>query len=132
MGTYYVQAGKITVLSFLVAIPMGALSCAILEINNIRDRAQDELVGKRTLAVRLGDQRARRLFVSLLVLAHVAAIATFIPAAMLTLLVAPMSYSISKLVLSGASGKDLIPVLGRTGKLQLVFAIVFAVALAIQ
>jgi 1,4-dihydroxy-2-naphthoate octaprenyltransferase len=132
MGTYYVQAGKITVLSFLVAIPMGALSCAILEINNIRDRAQDELVGKRTLAVRLGDQRARRLFVSLLVLAHVAAIATFIPAAMLTLLVAPMSYSISKLILSGASGKDLIPVLGRTGKLQLVFAIVFAVALAIQ
>jgi len=132
MGTYYVQAGKITVLSFLVAIPMGALSCAILEINNIRDRPQDELVGKRTLAVRLGDQRARRLFVSLLVLAHVAAIATFIPAAMLTLLVAPMSYSISKLVLSGASGKDLIPVLGRTGKLQLVFAIVFAVALAIQ
>jgi 1,4-dihydroxy-2-naphthoate octaprenyltransferase len=132
MGTYYVQAGKITVLSFLVAIPMGALSCAILEINNIRDRAQDELVGKRTLAVRLGDQKARRLFVSLLVLAHVAAIATFIPAAMLTLLVAPMSYSISKLVLSGASGKDLIPVLGRTGKLQLVFAIVFAVALAIQ
>jgi 1,4-dihydroxy-2-naphthoate octaprenyltransferase len=132
MGTYYVQAGKITVLSFLVAIPMGALSCAILEINNIRDRAQDELVGKRTLAVRLGDQRARRLFVSLLVLAHVTAIATFIPAAMLTLLVAPMSYSISKLVLSGASGKDLIPVLGRTGKLQLVFAIVFAVALAIQ
>jgi 1,4-dihydroxy-2-naphthoate octaprenyltransferase len=132
MGTYYVQAGKITVLSFLVAIPMGALSCAILEINNIRDRPQDELVGKRTLAVRLGDQRARRLFVSLLVLAHVAAIATFIPAAMLTLLLAPMSYSISKLVLSGASGKDLIPVLGRTGKLQLVFAIVFAAALAIQ
>jgi 1,4-dihydroxy-2-naphthoate octaprenyltransferase len=43
-----------------------------------------------------------------------------------------MSYSISKLVLSGVSGKDLIPVLGRTGKLQLMFAIVFAVALAIQ
>jgi 1,4-dihydroxy-2-naphthoate octaprenyltransferase len=132
MGTYYVQAGKITVLSFLVAIPMGALSCAILEINNIRDRAQDELVGKRTLAVRLGDQRARQGFVSLLVLAHLAAVATLIPSAMLTLLVAPMSYSISKLVLSGATGKDLIPVLGRTGKLQLVFAIVFAVALAIQ
>jgi 1,4-dihydroxy-2-naphthoate octaprenyltransferase len=43
-----------------------------------------------------------------------------------------MSYSISKLVLSGVSGKDLIPVLGRTGKLQLIFAIVFALALAIQ
>jgi len=132
MGTYYVQTENLTVLSFIVAIPMGALACAILEINNIRDRAQDELVGKRTIAVRLGDTKARRLFVSLLLLAHVAALATLVPTALLTLLVAPMSYSISKLILSGVSGKDLIPVLGRTGKLQLMFAIVFALALAIQ
>jgi 1,4-dihydroxy-2-naphthoate octaprenyltransferase len=131
-GSYYAQTEKITLLSFIVAIPMGALACAILAVNNIRDRAQDELVGKRTLAVRLGDVNARRGFVSLLVLAHVAAVATLIPTAMLTLLVAPMSYSISKLVLSGVSGKELIPVLGRTGKLQLVFAIVFALGLAIQ
>ena len=132
MGTYYAQTDEVTLLSFIVAIPMGALSCAILEINNIRDRPQDELVEKRTLAVRLGDVKARQGFVSLLVLAHVAAVATLIPTALLTLLVAPMSYSISKLVLSGVSGKDLIPVLGRTGKLQLMFAIVFALALAIQ
>ena len=132
MGTYYALTEKVTVLSFIVAIPMGALSCAILAVNNIRDRAQDELVGKKTLAVRLGDVKARRMFVALLVLAHVAAVATLIPTALLTLLVAPMSYSISKLVLSGVSGKDLIPVLGRTGKLQLMFAIVFALALAIQ
>jgi 1,4-dihydroxy-2-naphthoate octaprenyltransferase len=132
MGTYYAQTEKITVLSFIVAIPMGALACAILSVNNIRDRAQDELVGKRTLAVRLGDAKARQGFVLLLVLAHVAAVATLIPTALLTLLVAPMSYSISKLVLSGVTGKDLIPVLGRTGKLQLIFAMVFAIALAIQ
>ena len=132
MGTYYVQTESVTALSFIVAIPMGALSCAILAVNNIRDRAQDELVGKRTLAVRLGDRRARHLYVSLLVLAHVAALATLIPTAMLTLLVAPMSFSISKLVLSDVSGKELIPALGRTGKLQLIFAILFAVALAIQ
>jgi len=132
MGTYYVQTEQITVLSFIVAIPMGALSCAILEVNNIRDRAQDELVGKRTLAVQLGDANARRLFVSLLVIAHAAALATLFPAALITLLVVPMSYSISKLLLSGVSGKDLIPILGRTGKLQLTFAIVFALAIAIH
>ena len=132
MGTYYVQTEDITLLSFIVAIPMGALACAILAINNIRDRAQDEVVGKRTLAVRLGDTNARRLFVSLLVLAHVAAVANLIPTTLLTLLVLPMSYSISKLVLSGVSGRDLFPVLGQTAKLQLIFAIVFAVALAIQ
>ena len=132
MGSYYAQTEKLTILSFIVAIPMGALACAILAVNNIRDRPQDELAGKRTLAVRLGDANARRLFVSLLVLAHVAAVATFMPTALLTLLIAPMSFSISKLVLSGVSGRDLIPVLGRTGKLQLIFAIVFALALAIQ
>ena len=132
MGTYYVQTENLTVLSFIVSIPMGALACAILEINNIRDRAQDELVGKRTIAVRLGDTKARQLFVSLLLLAHVAALATLVPTALLTLLLVPMSYSISKLVLSGVIGRDLIPVLGRTGKLQLMFAIVFALALAIQ
>ena len=132
MGTYYAQTEKVTLLSFIIAIPMGALSCAILAVNNIRDRAQDELVGKRTLAVRLGDAKARRIFVALLVTAHVAAVATLVPTALLTLVVAPMSYSISKLVLSGVNGKDLIPVLGRTGKLQLMFAIVFALALAIQ
>ena len=132
IGTYYVQTEKITLLSFIVAIPMGTLACAILAVNNIRDRAQDELVGKRTLAVRLGDVTARRVYVSLLVIAHLAAIATLIPTALLTLLAVPMSYSISKSVLSGISGKDLIPTLGRTGKLQLVFAILFALGIAIQ
>jgi len=132
MGTYYVQTETISLLSFIVAIPMGALSCSILSVNNIRDRAQDELVGKRTLAVRMGDLKARRAFVALLLLAHTAAIATFIPFALLTLLVAPMTYKISKLVLSGITGKELIPVLGQTGKLQLIFSSIFAVALALH
>ena len=132
IGTYYVQTEEITLLSFIVAIPMGTLACAILAVNNIRDRAQDELAGKRTLAVRLGDVTARRVYVSLLVIAHLAAIATLIPTALLTLLAVPMSYSISKSVLSGISGKDLIPTLGRTGKLQLIFAILFALGIAIQ
>ena len=132
VGTYFAQTEKITLLSFIVAIPMGALACAILAVNNIRDRAQDELVGKRTVAVRLGDTKARRAFVALLVLAHTAAIATFIPTTMLTLLAAPLTFSISKVVLSGVSGKELIPVLGRTGKLQLLFASLFAIALGLQ
>ena len=132
MGTYYVQTKEITLLSFIVAVPMGALSCAILAVNNIRDRGQDELVGKKTVAVRLGDTNARREFVAFVILAHVGAVATMIPWALLTLLVAPLSYSITKLVLSGVTGKDLIPVLGRTGKLQLIFAVLFAVGLAIH
>jgi len=132
MGTYYAQTEELTLLSFIVSIPMGALSCAILSINNLRDRPKDQLVGKQTVAVRIGDRKARLLYVGLLVLAHVAAVATLIPTTLLTLLALPMSFLISRQVLSGISGKDLIPVLGRTGKLQMFFAILFAIGLGIQ
>ena len=132
MGTYYAQTEEITLLSFIVSIPMGALSCAILSINNLRDRPKDQLVGKLTLAVRIGDRKARLMYVGLLILAHLAAIATLIPTTLLTLIALPMSFSISRQVLSGISGKDLIPVLGKTGKLQMVFAFLFAIGLGIQ
>jgi 1,4-dihydroxy-2-naphthoate octaprenyltransferase len=132
MGTYYAQTEEITLLSFIVSIPMGALSCAILSINNLRDRPKDQLVGKLTLAVRIGDRKARLMYVGLLILAHLAAIATLIPTTLLTLIAIPMSFSISRQVLSGISGKDLIPVLGKTGKLQMVFAFLFAIGLGIQ
>ena len=132
VGTYYTQTGEITALSILCAIPMGSLSCAILAVNNIRDRAQDELVGKRTLAVRLGDAKARKGFVVLLVIAHLSALATFVPWSILTLAVLPLTISISRAVMSGASGAELIPLLGRTGKLQMFFGALFAIALAIQ
>lgn len=132
VGTYYVQTEQVTLLSFIVSIPMGALSCAILSINNIRDRPKDAEAGKRTVAVRIGDQNARKLYVALLISAHLAAIATLIPTALFTLLVLPLSISISKQVLSGLSGKDLIPILGKTGKLQMAFAILLALGLGIQ
>ena len=132
MGTYYAQTEEVTLLSFIISIPMGALSCAILAINNLRDRPKDELVGKLTIAVRIGDRNARRMYVFLLALAHLAALATLIPTTLITLLALPLSISISRQVLSGISGKELIPILGKTGKLQMVFAILFAIGLGIQ
>jgi 1,4-dihydroxy-2-naphthoate octaprenyltransferase len=132
MGTYYAQTEEITLLSFIVSIPMGALSCAILAINNLRDRPKDELVGKLTVAVRIGDRKARVMYVALLALAHIAAIATLIPTTLLTLLALPITLSISRQVLSGVSGKELIPVLGKTAKLQMVFSILLAVGLWID
>ena len=132
VGTFYAQTGRVTALSVLCAIPMGALSCAILAVNNLRDRAQDELVGKRTLAVRVGDSKARKGFVALLAIAHISALATLVPSSLLTLAVLPLTISLSRAVLSGASGPNLIPLLGKTGKLQMFFGALFALALAIQ
>lgn len=131
VGTFYVQTEQITLLSFIAAIPMGALSCAILAINNLRDRPLDQVAGKNTLAVRFGDAWARKAFVGLLLSAHIFALTTLVPASALTLVLLPMTFQISREVLGGASGKDLIPTLGRTGKLQLLFSLIFALALAI-
>ena len=132
VGTYFAQTGQITAISVLCAVPMGSLACAILADNNIRDRAQDELVGKRTLAVRVGDSKARKGFVALLAIAHISALATLLPGSLLTLAVLPLTISISRAVMSGASGPSLIPLLGKTGKLQMFFGALFALALAIQ
>lgn len=132
MGSYFVQTELITWQSFIVSIPMGALACSILAINNLRDRAQDELVGKRTLAVRLGDAGARKLFISLLVLAHIAAISIPSENTLITLALLPQTVIISNQVRKGASGAALIPLLGKTGQLQLWFALVLSLALAIN
>jgi 1,4-dihydroxy-2-naphthoate octaprenyltransferase len=129
VGSYYVQVEALNLQIFIIAIPMGSLACAILAINNLRDRAQDELVSKKTLAVRLGDKGARRLYIALLASAHLFALLTFKPAAALTLLAAPMTWKLARGVASGISGADLIPFLARTGKLQLVFALLYALGL---
>jgi len=130
VGTYYVQTLQVTAAAFAASIPMGALSCALLAINNIRDIPGDEVVGKKTLAVKLGDQNARRFFVALLICAYIFPIFTGHTLALLTLTTAPAAYAIAREVLAGASGKDLIPLLGRTGQLQLHFGLTFALALS--
>ena len=129
MGTYFAQTGELTLKSLLVAIPMGCLSCALLAINNLRDRAADELVGKRTLAVRLGDASARKAFISLLLIAHISVLFLLQPWTLLTLLLLPMTFSLIKAIRGGAVGAQLIPLLGTTGKLQLRFAILLSLGL---
>jgi 1,4-dihydroxy-2-naphthoate octaprenyltransferase len=110
---------------------MGALSCALLAINNIRDRAQDSLVSKRTLAVRLGDKNSRRFFTALLLSAYLFAALTLKPWALLTIFTSPLALSLARQVLAGAAGKELIPLLAKTGQLQLLFALTFALGLAL-
>ena len=132
MGSYFVQTEKLTWQSFVVAIPMGSLSCALLAINNLRDRAQDELVGKRTLAVRLGDAGARQLLIAYLLLAHISALAVSGENTLITLALLPLTLFIANKVRAGATGPALIPLLGKTGQLQLWFGVVFSIALALN
>ena len=133
VGSYYVQVEQISSSALLLSIPMGSLSCAILVINNLRDLNQDKLVSKRTLAVKLGDANTRIFYLLLLVLAQVsaAAAASITNYALLTLLWLPLTYSAANQVLKGASGKELITILGKTSRLQFLLAVTLAISLSI-
>jgi 1,4-dihydroxy-2-naphthoate octaprenyltransferase len=129
VGTYYVQADEITAKSILAGVIVGSLACAILVINNIRDRAKDEVAGKLTLAVRLGDKRSR-VFYSVLVTAPYLLAAGFgTPWVALTIVTLPMTISIVRSLWSGIQGVDLIALLGKTGKLQILFSLALSLAL---
>lgn len=133
VGSYYVQVEQISWNAVLLAIPMGCLSCSILVINNLRDLPQDALVNKRTLAVRLGDKKTRIFYAVLLILAQVtAALAGTINYKLLiTLIWMPLTYNALTQVLKGADSKELISVLGKTSKLQLLLAVTLAACLLI-
>jgi 1,4-dihydroxy-2-naphthoate octaprenyltransferase len=131
VGSYYVQVEVITLDTLLVSFSMGAFSCALLAINNIRDRALDQIAGKRTLAVRLGDRNSRLFFVLLLSVGYLPALALREPSLLLTLLSLPTAISLAKGVLGQAEGRDLIPLLGKTAQLQLQFSALLAIALVL-
>ena len=133
VGSYYIQTEQFNWQIFLLAIPVGTLSCAILAVNNLRDLPQDKLVGKRTMAVRIGEKYTRVFFMLLLVTAQVTALAaaSISSLALITLICSPITYSVVRQVLNGAVGADLIEVLSKTAKLQLVMASLLAAALAI-
>jgi 1,4-dihydroxy-2-naphthoate octaprenyltransferase len=133
VGSYYIQTVQFNWQIFLLAIPVGTLSCAILAINNLRDLPQDKLVGKRTMAVRIGEKNTRVFFMLLLVTAQVTALAavSISSLALITLICSPITYSVVRQVLNGAVGAELIEVLSKTAKLQLLMASLLAAALAI-
>jgi 1,4-dihydroxy-2-naphthoate octaprenyltransferase len=132
VGTYYVQTEEISTDSLLISISMGAFSCALLAINNIRDRALDLPAGKKTLAVRMGDRPSRYFFLFLIVLGYLSSFALLQPWTLLTLATLPTSFTLVKGVLSNIQGRDLIPLLAKTGQLQLRYAILLTIALELS
>jgi 1,4-dihydroxy-2-naphthoate octaprenyltransferase len=132
LGTQYVVSGRITGIGGLAALAVGAMSAAVLVANNLRDIPTDSAAAKRTLAVRLGDSRARTLYTALVVVPFAVtlglAITRWITLAGLLALV----YAAPALrrVRGGANGSHLIPVLRDTALAMLVWAAATAAALA--
>ncbi|WP_446666207.1 1,4-dihydroxy-2-naphthoate polyprenyltransferase [Flexivirga sp. B27] len=131
LGTTYTQAGSIDLSAVAAAVGIGAIACAILVVNNLRDIPGDTESGKRTLAVRIGDAATRKLFTGMFMVAFVAVIVAAIrhPWAIIALIgLAPSARSVQT-VNGGAKGRDLIPALVTTGITILVYGVLFGLGL---
>ncbi|MHB8317738.1 MAG: 1,4-dihydroxy-2-naphthoate polyprenyltransferase [Acidimicrobiales bacterium] len=111
------------------SIAVGMLATSLLQANNLRDVSTDAIHEKKTLAVRVGRKAAGRIYVgSLLVTAVAVLLVAFVrPWALLAFVAAPLAIKPSKLALSDAGGRDLLPLLAATGRLQLLAGMLLAV-----
>ena len=139
LGTTYVQvhsqhASFSWTPAWAAAIGVGAIACAILVANNLRDIPTDREVGKITLAVRLGDTWTRRFYAFLILVAVIALVVVADKttwAALIGLLaLAPLGRA-TKNVLRGDSGRKLILVLQQTGAGELIYAAAVLIALLV-
>ena len=128
--TAMTQAGELNLQAWIAAVATGLFACALLMANNIRDIPGDQEVGKRTLAVRLGDRWARVVFTAELGLAF--ALHVFLlpqnPWFLLVLLAAPLAIMAARTVLGATERTALIPVLKQCGILNLVWSVLFLIA----
>ncbi|NDF31990.1 MAG: 1,4-dihydroxy-2-naphthoate polyprenyltransferase [Acidimicrobiia bacterium] len=131
VGSTYVIVESVPALAWQMGVAVGALACALLVTNNLRDIPTDQMVGKRTLAVRLGDARTRALYGSLVIGGVVVGVAAAWsrPSMLAVAIVLPLASRPVNVVRRGAKGPELIAVLGATGKVQMAFGLVATVAL---
>ncbi len=135
-GAYYVQLEQLDLAPFILSLPIGLLSAAILVVNNVRDIDTDRRAGKRTLAVRLGRERTRDLYAGMVALAYVIfpfvllAGSNWLPA-LVALITIPLAGKPMRAVRTRTDGPALNAALAQTGALLAAFAVVASVALVL-
>ena len=128
-GSYFVQTEELRWEAFALAVPVGLLAAAILVVNNVRDIDSDRRAGKRTLAVKLGRARARKLFAAMIVasFASLAGLAAgFSPWVLLALASLPLAPPLIRTVASRTDGAALNRALAGTGRLLALFSLLLA------
>jgi 1,4-dihydroxy-2-naphthoate octaprenyltransferase len=136
VGSYYVQTEELTLLAFALAVPVGLLAAAILMVNNIRDIETDRRAGKRTLAVRLGRQRAHRVFAAMTYIPFLwtagVSIASSRWALQLMWLALPLAPRLVRTVAARTDGPSLNRALAEAGRLLAVFSVLVSVGLLLD
>jgi 1,4-dihydroxy-2-naphthoate octaprenyltransferase len=133
-GSFYVQVEELAFLPAGLSVAVGLLSAAILVVNNVRDIETDRRAGKRTLAVRIGRERARRLYVGLIAGAYAVLLLTLAGDggpwwALLGLLSAPLIGRPMRTVLTRTDGPSLNAALAATGALLGAFSLAVSTGL---
>jgi 1,4-dihydroxy-2-naphthoate polyprenyltransferase len=132
-GSAYLQDEALALLPLLASVPVGLVAVALLVVNNLRDIPQDGLAGKRTLAVRLGEARTRRLFQALLIgaLGFVGPIALVAGSTwpIIALAATPLAAPAIKVVRNVPLGRGLIPALEITGRFHLLLGVLLSAGL---
>ena len=130
-GAAFVQTEEITALAVVAAVPVGLLASALLVANNLRDIAQDQAAGKRTLAVRLGDRRAAWFYVALVVAALGVGLTMSVTVPWAPLTLASMALAVPALWMA-LSSLPKAPLLNQTARLHLLFGALLTIALAVS
>jgi len=137
VGSYYVQVKGFRWEAFALAVPVGLLAAAILVVNNVRDIETDRRADKRTLAVRLGRPRARRLYALMLLGAFVSPIVIWIAGGLsfcilLALFAAPLAVPLMRTVGTRTDGPSLNAALAGTGRLLAVYCVLLSVGILLS
>jgi len=130
-GSFFVQLRHLRWEAFALAVPVGLIAAAILVVNNTRDIDTDRRAGKRTLAVRMGRERSRAFYATIVLLAYVLAPVTWIfgplkPWLLLSWLSLPLALKVIRIVRDHSDGPSLNVALARTGQLQLLFCLLLS------
>jgi 1,4-dihydroxy-2-naphthoate polyprenyltransferase len=133
-GSYFAQVEDLEWEALVLAVPVGLLASAILVVNNVRDLETDRRAGKRTLAVRLGRERVRTLYLAMLVLAFLTAplpwvLGSLSPWLFLSWLAVPLAVPLIRTVRTRTDGPSLNGALAGTGQLQLAFCVLLSIGL---
>lgn len=133
VGTYYVQAEEITPFVFWSSIPVGALITNILVVNNYRDKEEDKLNGKKTLAVLFGERFARIQYIVFMLASYSILFVVYFTYkksiwVFLPILSLPISIKLIKMLYT-LRGKELNKTLELTAKLSAIYGLLFAIGI---
>ena len=136
-GSYFAQVRDFSWESLVLSAPVGLIAAAVLVVNNTRDIDTDRRAGKRTLAVRLGRERSRRMYAAMVLLAYPIALVPWVFGPLrawllLPFLTLPVAIGVIKIVSAHSDGPSLNRALAKTGQLQLFFCVLLSAGLLLS